>query len=1414
MALVSLSNTLMNGGCTTGSSNSSMLQEGDGVRKSGPIILLVGGKKRGQIAYAVLSERALELFNSEKSYRKKKVAKAIVDLSKCFNVSQQNCPKSRSSSVCLMMPDECFLFQGAESSNDTIEWYRVLLSAVISARALNLGRPVFANEFFECVWDVVIFSQQPKLKRSSQAPTNPEFVNCPNICAKLRDEMFLAGRGRLCFYPHTIIICKTGIEPAHSGLPKAGIPPFRTTDFVEISRHFIAQFGCVERYFLLRIGRSSPMGSCEVWVQCESDDHAAEINRKLQEIIQRETEKKQQALQAIRGQQQLNASPLPSSSSPSNPSTSNQYCMYSFASSSTTDSEITKEPLEIAEQQQQPILETISEDEQQPQNVTPSSSNNSVDGGRKRREHSSLSQAAREKRIELRECKAKVDSLEKEELEEKLRRKQQQAEWEVAQQRLLLPHYYQQNLNENSPQSLLRPNCLLGPSQNKRRGSAQMTAELCARSKSLSLEEQQALNFRSFGGQVGGRFWTMDKADSLLLLGAGYGPSMDPEETEDSGGTLRMVPCGDENNTGGGGDGSSAAPSRSSSSLNMGPPTSSQTKNCTPDDLLSTIKRKRSTNSAGHLIEAYVECHATVCDDDEEALVIPPDEVSDGGESSGTGVDACSSADDDAALSARRQQKQQKRRQSRKLILEMKTSVGDNVNNSLELDGGTEADQSCSCSSSVASSSAGGGGGERGRDDELVAATGRHSPLVSTNVSKHQRRQSNEHKKQQHLSKLNSNNNYCNNTNNSSTEYTLMDRVSCSSDSFSHLAVPQPWDRHNTCFCPEDICSYTSDSGDSCYSSMANGQLNPRAFSFSSSTSDARNHLLLHNHQHHQLGSNGRLLNTGIIPTHHCHQQPQQHPAAAKWTAAVMGGRNVFPFNNQQQQPPPPPSPRSHCAPSKASGISSQNQQEYSSSSSRFSMETSLITPLEEEEQQKQVKFADDEQLNNNDSSNILTTSSSLIQNRGDCSIGDDSLRKRAFSLGSKSWLTKPFRKLSSSHGNSSNIRQHNKSATSRSGSSSLFGSIHGDLCIVHESSSPGSINDNGNRLSLSSHRLCSISSCSTSAPSPPINVNCKNEENQQKQSQQQQLPLTSPIPNQQARSDSIGSSHSVTRSLPGGSGSIGANSVGNKQQRTRKKQSPSDEHLNNVNSLDEDLVELDFAQNSMICTTPSSASTSTVGVPPSFFGNRSAQCVATIPTSGLSRNSLRHNKSFNFLLIKRIFFRARTNSCDDYTCTDIYSVPSHYQHHNNSQQTQCRCGYTGGSHSALSSNCVGASSGGNTSLTRGSAGALNFHPQQCIRPSESFICSIRQQQRELQRTRQQQQQQKQRIRIKNSAFPLQEVQCFIAPSEKEKIDAMTARDTLSLRSQRSGSGSCSQHFETINECVGIQNNNDGITFR
>uniref|UniRef100_A0A183BLE9 Hexosyltransferase n=1 Tax=Globodera pallida TaxID=36090 RepID=A0A183BLE9_GLOPA len=126
------------------------------------------------------------------------------------------CPKSRCTCVCLLMPDECFAFRG-ENGQETADWYSSLLFAVISARALRLGRPVFPNEFFECVWDVTVWPSQPKLK---MPPQNPD--NSPNICAKL-PHLHLAGKKRLCFYPHTIIICSVGIEPANNGLPKSGI---------------------------------------------------------------------------------------------------------------------------------------------------------------------------------------------------------------------------------------------------------------------------------------------------------------------------------------------------------------------------------------------------------------------------------------------------------------------------------------------------------------------------------------------------------------------------------------------------------------------------------------------------------------------------------------------------------------------------------------------------------------------------------------------------------------------------------------------------------------------------------------------------------------------------------------------------------------------------------------------------------------------------------------------------------------------------------------------------------------------------------------------------------------------------------------------------------------------------------------
>jgi hypothetical protein len=47
--------------------------------------------QKAKTYYAVLSDRAIQLFESEKARRKKKNGKHIFDLFRCFNVSIQVC---------------------------------------------------------------------------------------------------------------------------------------------------------------------------------------------------------------------------------------------------------------------------------------------------------------------------------------------------------------------------------------------------------------------------------------------------------------------------------------------------------------------------------------------------------------------------------------------------------------------------------------------------------------------------------------------------------------------------------------------------------------------------------------------------------------------------------------------------------------------------------------------------------------------------------------------------------------------------------------------------------------------------------------------------------------------------------------------------------------------------------------------------------------------------------------------------------------------------------------------------------------------------------------------------------------------------------------------------------------------------
>uniref|UniRef100_A0A915PG80 Protein-tyrosine-phosphatase n=1 Tax=Setaria digitata TaxID=48799 RepID=A0A915PG80_9BILA len=266
---------------------SSSVEEEAGVLKSGYVTAAFSPvndfQKTKKVYYAVLGHRALELHESEKkSQRKNRHPRHLIDLSTCFNINRHFDGRLKYC-VAIMTPDETLVLR-AETDVLSDEWYDMLMSAVIPARALHLGRPVLANEFFECAWDVTMV-EHPKFRKPVKS--SDKLVN---LCTK---DPSLLGPHRLCFYHHTIILCRRGIEPASSdALSQSGIPPFKGSDFVEFPRQYMASFGCQERYFFMVMGRSSPSGSGELWAQCDCEEVAADVHSKLNKIIEEECEKK------------------------------------------------------------------------------------------------------------------------------------------------------------------------------------------------------------------------------------------------------------------------------------------------------------------------------------------------------------------------------------------------------------------------------------------------------------------------------------------------------------------------------------------------------------------------------------------------------------------------------------------------------------------------------------------------------------------------------------------------------------------------------------------------------------------------------------------------------------------------------------------------------------------------------------------------------------------------------------------------------------------------------------------------------------------------------------------------------------------------------------------------------------------
>ncbi|GMT31199.1 hypothetical protein PFISCL1PPCAC_22496, partial [Pristionchus fissidentatus] len=260
-------------------------EEKVGVIRSGT---LQGGftplKGRGKSYYVVLSPRALEMYENQKEYAKKKPSKYTIDLAVAFNVHNEHYDTRLGKCVCVMRPNDTLLLR-AENDQANQEWYDAILGTTCPARALRLGRLVQPMEFFECAYDVQIVETPRKLghKKGEEVPPANLIDKYPHVI----------GARRLCFYSHTIFLCEMGVEPGkEDDIPLSGIPPFKPIHFFEIQRKFIPNFGYRDNYFILMMGRGSPMGSCELWAECESKQIAEHIHHALNGIIDREAEKK------------------------------------------------------------------------------------------------------------------------------------------------------------------------------------------------------------------------------------------------------------------------------------------------------------------------------------------------------------------------------------------------------------------------------------------------------------------------------------------------------------------------------------------------------------------------------------------------------------------------------------------------------------------------------------------------------------------------------------------------------------------------------------------------------------------------------------------------------------------------------------------------------------------------------------------------------------------------------------------------------------------------------------------------------------------------------------------------------------------------------------------------------------------
>jgi hypothetical protein len=68
--------------------------------------------------------------------------------------------------------------------------------------------------------------------------------------------------------------------------------PFEKHHYIDLSLNVISNYGTQERYFFIRIGRCSEIGSGELWMATEHGASAKAMHERISQINQRESERR------------------------------------------------------------------------------------------------------------------------------------------------------------------------------------------------------------------------------------------------------------------------------------------------------------------------------------------------------------------------------------------------------------------------------------------------------------------------------------------------------------------------------------------------------------------------------------------------------------------------------------------------------------------------------------------------------------------------------------------------------------------------------------------------------------------------------------------------------------------------------------------------------------------------------------------------------------------------------------------------------------------------------------------------------------------------------------------------------------------------------------------------------------------